>query len=110
METGTNENNMLAEKMHICFKNIIVSEHGFEHVSYVTRYVFGEVTEEENKRNRGWEADSRVISFTATWPKGGNVTLENWELKISKFRRVEGNLDLLFSLLTEVKNQKILQL
>lgn len=38
--------------MHI-LKNIIVSGHGFEHVSYVTRYVFGEVTEEENKRNGG---------------------------------------------------------
>lgn len=28
-----------------------MSEHGFECVSYVTRNIFGEVTEEENKRN-----------------------------------------------------------
>lgn len=39
-------------------------------------------------------------------PKGGNATLENWELKITKFWRVEGNLGLSFSLPTEVKNQK----
>lgn len=30
-----------------------MSEHGFEYVSYVTRYIFGEVTEEENKINGG---------------------------------------------------------
>lgn len=81
--------------MHICSKNIIVSEHGFEHVSYVTWYIFGEVTEEENKRNGGGRQILRSF-FTAIWPKGGNVTFENWELKISKFWMVEGNLDLLF--------------
>lgn len=56
-----------------------MSGHGFEHVSYVTRYIFGEVTEEENKRNRGVGdrfSDSRVIYFTVIQPKGGNATLE----------------------------------
>lgn len=55
MDTRANENNMFTEKKkkHICFKNIIVSEHGLEHVTYVTGYIFGEVTEEENKRNGG---------------------------------------------------------
>lgn len=52
LETQTNENNML-EKMHICFKNVIVSEHDFKQVSYVTWYIFGEVTEQENRRNGG---------------------------------------------------------
>lgn len=32
--------------------------------------------------------------------------MENWELKITEFWRVERNLDLSFSLPTEVKNQK----
>lgn len=32
--------------------------------------------------------------------------MENWELKITEFWRVEGKLDLAFSLPTEVKNQK----
>lgn len=40
-----------SQKKCISLKNIIVSEHGFERVSYVTRYIFGEVSEEENKRN-----------------------------------------------------------
>lgn len=45
LETWTNENNMWVEKMHICSKNVILSEHGFKQVSYVTWYIFGEVTE-----------------------------------------------------------------
>lgn len=32
--------------------------------------------------------------------------MENWELKTTEFWRVEGNIDLSFSLPTEVKNKK----
>lgn len=79
MDTGTNENNMFREKKCISLKNIIVSGHGFEHVSYVTRYIFGEVAEEENKRNGGVGDRFQVIYFTVIRPKGGNATLENQE-------------------------------
>lgn len=75
-------------------------------MSYVTRYSFGEVAGEENKRNGGRRQILKSFILLQYGQKGGNVTSENWELKISTFWRVEGNADLSFSLSTEVKKKK----
>lgn len=98
MATRTNENNMFTEKkMHI-FKSIIVSEHGFEHVSYVTRYIFGEVTEEENKRNGGVGYKFSSHLFHCDAAKRGKHNFGKLGIKNIKILEVEGNLYLsLFS-------------
>lgn len=81
LETRINENNMLVEKMHICFKkcyclNLVLSKWVMWHDTF-----WGRLQNRKNRRNGDGRLVLEVTYFIVIWQKGGNELLKigNWK-------------------------------
>lgn len=81
LETRINENNMLVEKMHICFKkcyclNLVLSKWVMWHDTF-----WGRLQNRKNRRNGDGRLVLEVTYFIVIWQKGGNEILKigNWK-------------------------------